>query len=51
MKIDWDNLAYIVIAICILIGICFEYKTDNDLKIEQIKYCIQMKIEKCPEVK
>lgn len=51
MKIDWEAMVYIILSICIAAGISYENKLDNDLKIKQIEYCREIKIEKCPETK
>jgi len=51
MKIDWDNVFYIVGAICMFSYFAYQYKLDNDVKMKQIEYCREMKIEKCPEIK
>lgn len=51
MKIDWGAMIYIVGAICLFSYLAFEYKLDNDVKMKHIEYCIEMKIQNCPEVK
>lgn len=51
MKIDWLYLAVVVMVIMLGISSMYENKNDNETKQKQIEYCIEMKIQNCPEVK
>lgn len=51
MKIDWEAMFYIIGAICLFSYFAFSNKIDADVKMKQIEYCREMKIENCPEVK
>lgn len=51
MKIDWEAMFYIIGAICMFSYFAFEVKSNNDLKMKKIEYCLQMKIQNCPELK
>lgn len=51
MKIDWG--AVCIIVLIIMVGSCgmVEMKSNREVKMKQIEYCREMKIENCPEVK
>ena len=50
MNIDWGAIAIIVLILTV--GSCgiVDFNGKNNIKLKQIEYCRELKIQNCPEV-